>query len=801
MELAPLMTNVKLTGTGNLRCAVASVKGNVGHSLAAAGMAVLIGSVRVLNHKVIPPQAGLQATREGLGLNGSGFYIPTAAQPFAARNNQPRRAGVNAFGFGGTNVHVILEEPPQIAKPMRATSNGHEDRFSSRPFWVIEHKEKSNGHSAAPNLSVNSAPPAANGELKGLFEQQLAMLKQQMELIQSQVKLLGLSEGQPSASATLVQNLTTESTRNGDRARNISAEPVVAQPEITYAPSHDSIRQSVIEIIARVSAFSIDDLEPEKRLGADLGFDSLVGADLFVALTEAFPQTRTLPESLLGGNTTIEELVHAVGAAVANKSVEPAADKIGVAEIRRYVGAAKDSTLPTRSQEAKLPFEGTVLLVADSRGVAKELARLLRDARREVKIVSANEALAVDAESALIDLTGLDAPDPSANTSEFSSTIIATLARATAVAAKAPPQAFVVAHRGITSAGLAGIAKSVAREYPQAIVKSLQFENDASAEALAEKIFAEMISNDETVEVRYAAGVRQTLALQQESIEAARLRDGVVVAIAGGGPGRGAKLAIERARRHKACLILLGRAAEADATIKSVRDAGGRAVYVSCDVRDRAQVESAFEQGREAFGPIECVVHAAGDLSDQSLASKDVQQAAPVIDTKIAGALALWEATRPDPLASFVMYGSWAGRFGSPHQSDYSAANHVLGRLAAHLGSERAGTRVTTIDLPPWQDSGMVSRLTESARRALQTPVTFLPDKVGLDYVIAEMAARGPSGEIVLGAGLEDESADAVTFEISTARYPWLNDHRINGQVIIPFALALDHCADAARRL
>ncbi len=796
-EMGALMANAKTNGNGHLHCAVASVKGNVGHTLAAAGMAGLIRSVMVLNHKVIPPQAGLQTTRVDLGLDGSGFYVPTSAQPFEARAGLPRRVGVNAFGFGGTNVHVILEEP-QTSNLVAVSTNGHEDRFSSRPFWVIEHKERSNGSGPTHGAGLNSAPAAPNGELKTLFEQQMVVLRQQMELLESQAKLLGLSNGQPPSTPIIEQRPAIESPSNGTGIPGKAEARVSA--ESTEAASPESIRQTVIELIARVSAFAIEDLQPEKRLGADLGFDSLVGADLFVALTERFPQTRTLPESLLGGDTTIAELVQAVAKAVANKSERPSQEETTAAEVQRYVVVPKDCPLPSHSAAPALSFNSAALIVADSFGVAELLAERLRAAHVEVRIASAHEVLAAGEERSLIDLSGLDGLDGT-NPDEFKTSVVATLSRAAEMASKAPLEAFVVAHRGLTNAGLAGVAKSVAREYGQAFVKSIEFENDLSTNDLAEKIFTELTSGDRTVEIRYVGDRRQTFALEHAAIETRPLREGAVVAIAGGGRGLGAKLASELARRHKARLILLGRSAEAEAAIQSVRDAGGEAVYLSCDVRDAAQVASALQRGRDAFGPIDCVVHAAGVLADQSLASKNVEQAAAVIDTKIAGALALWQATQADPLISFIMYGSWAGRFGSPHQSDYSAANHVLGKLAADFGRERTSTRVVTIDLPPWQDSGMVSRLTESARRALQSRVTFLTDEVGLNHVIAEMAGAGPSGEIILGAGLEEAQIDEITVQISTEKYPWLDDHRINGQVIVPFAFALDQCADAARRL
>src|SRR5204863_9127758 len=137
-------------------------------------------------------------------------------------------------------------------------------------------------------------------------------------------------------------------------------------------------------------------------------------------------------------------------------------------------------------------------------------------------------------------------------------------------------------------------------------------------------------------------------------------------------------LAIELARRHHARMLLLGRSENAAETVQAIHQAGGEALYFPCDVRDPVQVGQAFQQCREKFGPIQHVVHAAGVLADDAIASKNTARAADVFDTKVAGALALWKAAQADPLHSFLMYGSWAGRFGNAHQSDYSAANHVL---------------------------------------------------------------------------------------------------------------------------
>lgn len=91
-------------------CAVGSVKSQIGHTKAAAGIAGLIKAALSLHHKVIPPTIKVDHPAEEILAADSPFYVPTQPRPWAARAGQPRRAAVSAFGFGGSNFHAILEE-------------------------------------------------------------------------------------------------------------------------------------------------------------------------------------------------------------------------------------------------------------------------------------------------------------------------------------------------------------------------------------------------------------------------------------------------------------------------------------------------------------------------------------------------------------------------------------------------------------------------------------------------------------------------------------------------------------------
>ncbi len=97
--------------TGWPRCAVGSVKSNIGHTMPAAGMAGFIKAVLSLYHRVLPPTINVAEPSPRLGIERTPFYINTETRPWIhAHSGSLRRAGVNSFGFGGINAHVVLEE-------------------------------------------------------------------------------------------------------------------------------------------------------------------------------------------------------------------------------------------------------------------------------------------------------------------------------------------------------------------------------------------------------------------------------------------------------------------------------------------------------------------------------------------------------------------------------------------------------------------------------------------------------------------------------------------------------------------
>jgi len=100
-------------------CAIGSLKGNVGHLSSAAGVAGLIKAVLVIRSGQIPPSLYYKEPNPQIDFPRSPFFVPSKLMDWP-KNGYPRRAGVSAFGVGGTNAHVVLEEAPAVEAERKA---------------------------------------------------------------------------------------------------------------------------------------------------------------------------------------------------------------------------------------------------------------------------------------------------------------------------------------------------------------------------------------------------------------------------------------------------------------------------------------------------------------------------------------------------------------------------------------------------------------------------------------------------------------------------------------------------------
>jgi len=142
IEVAALTEVFGRRHESGLRCALGSVKTNVGHLDSAAGVTGLIKTILALKHRLIPPTLHFERPAPQIDFVNSPFYVNTKLSKWET-NGYSRRAGVSSFGIGGTNAHVVLEEAPEIT-----------DTIASRPWQLILQSAKTSSALNAGSLNL-----------------------------------------------------------------------------------------------------------------------------------------------------------------------------------------------------------------------------------------------------------------------------------------------------------------------------------------------------------------------------------------------------------------------------------------------------------------------------------------------------------------------------------------------------------------------------------------------------------------------------------------------------------------------
>lgn len=115
IEIAALTQAFQAVSGGEVRCAIGSLKPNIGHLDAAAGIAGFMKAVLALKNEAIPPSLHFETPNSDIDFDATPFFVNKALAEWKP-NGTLRHAGVSSFGIGGTNAHAVLEEAPKQAR-------------------------------------------------------------------------------------------------------------------------------------------------------------------------------------------------------------------------------------------------------------------------------------------------------------------------------------------------------------------------------------------------------------------------------------------------------------------------------------------------------------------------------------------------------------------------------------------------------------------------------------------------------------------------------------------------------------
>ncbi len=581
--------------------------------------------------------------------------------------------------------------------------------------------------------------------------------------------------------------------------------PVAATPAHTIgarSTAAPDLEPLVLDVVAEKTGYPAEMLSAEMDLEADLGIDSIKRVEILSALRERAPELPELEAAELGALHTLGQIVDRLGGAPAGTGAVaqqqaalpeitpalPATQEIEAAPSRPVEPPAREAAplgrfvprLQERPAVGVAPAglaAGLIAILDAGSGIGDALAAELAEQGLDVVV---SEHVPASAAS-LIFLGGLVDPTDSADSDRVAYAAFEA-ARAFArqrqdaagddrqeaegvfvtvqdtggsflLDAEAAESSRSVGLSGAWLAGLSGLAKTAAQEWPGVAVKVIDLQRGGrSAAAVARVLADELLAGGAHTEVALSAdGCRRVVVSAAEALPQTAGTDALpplngndVLVVSGGARGVTAACVLELARRAPGLrLALLGRTPLAEepaaaaavaatgpeaetalkrallddarnrgetptpaelgravsrllagrevrATLAALEATGARPRYLAVDVQDALAVGAALAELRRDWGPITGVVHAAGVLADKFIADKTPEQVARVYGTKVGGLRTLLDATAGDPLRLLCLFSSVAGRCGNRGQADYAMANEVLNKVAHAEAARRS---------------------------------------------------------------------------------------------------------------
>jgi len=331
-----------------------------------------------------------------------------------------------------------------------------------------------------------------------------------------------------------------------------------------------------------------------------------------------------------------------------------------------------------------------------------------------------------------------------------------------------------------------------------------------------------------------AAGTRwqpvlRAKTLQPEARDMPLGKDDLLL-VTGGGKGITAECALGLAQKTGAKLAIIGRSdrrtdPELAKNLQRMAAAGVQVRYLAVDVAAAEAVRSAVQSLETDWGPVTAILHGAGINQPQPLQTLDAEAFHRTLAPKWQGAKTLLAAVNPTRLRWFITFSSIIARTGLPGEAHYGLANEWLTQLTQRFQQQHPQCRCLAIEWSLWSEVGMGARL-GSVDALLRRGITPISPDQGITILHQLMMApveqtaaviTGRLGAIPtvnlmepalpLWRFLEEPRVFypgielIVDVNLSTATDPYLNDHKVQGEPVLPAVIGLEAMAQVAMAL
>jgi acyl transferase domain-containing protein/thioesterase domain-containing protein/acyl carrier protein len=759
---------------------IGTVKTNIGHLEAAAGIAGVIKTILALQHEVIPRHLHFtERNPQIIDFNEIPAQLPLETLPWKKSDGHTRRAGVSGFAFSGTNAHVILEEAP-IQDKAQLHASLPKTEFHRQAYWapVLENKYSQLGKEVHPLLGVKF-PEIANADqiiyeqlynvenksllyledhkvykhivfpAAGYVELVLAALRYQEQDLFGSVGIKKIEITSPlslEANTKLQVIVNDEVTIYSQQGNGNWRQHAKAYPQSENAMAAQKVDKAAIQLCC-VNKF--DSTELYQRLakeGLEYGpaFQTIKEIyyndnEILVSLTADIKDDRyqLYPAILDGALQSMAVILNQDGTVSL---------PVGFDSITVYQPAISNCyAYITMDKSAIQIFDDTGKVLAQIEGV--HLQKATKSALQKALATESIESWLYEEHwQAYSLLAGEKVSSITYDVRDKKPELLLEFLQALILKNEPVKRLNIItenAYQGnLSQAIFNGFIKTAILEQPEFSIRQLDVDPGQNIQPLLEALDCD--SSQESLFAYHENQwlVQRMIRYQSNNAGTLLLNKNATYLITGGLGGLGLILAQNLIEQGAGKIVLVSRRQPDDKILKMLNNKQTDVITYQADISDKTQVDKLIKDINTADSPLKGIFHLAGMIADAPLEKQTAENFKQVYAAKARGAWNLHEATEAKKITLdyFVLFSSIASLMGSMAQSNYATANSFLDGLAYYR--QKQGLAAQSINWGPWAEAGIAKDLGSLHRRQGLIPLRNVMAIQALNYVLTQPTAQ-----------------------------------------------------------
>ncbi len=689
-------------------CAIGSIKSNIGHATMAAGVAGLLKILMSFKHRQMPPSLHFEKGNPNIKFESSPFFVNTELRDWPENhdekgNHYPRCAAISAFGMSGTNVHMVLEEAPQISR-----------QNQNKPAYLFVLSAHSNEQLRQQAADLQMHCEQSSGVVVGdvsftllagrrHFNYRLAVMANNLGDLSVKLQKW-LNQGNPGA---VYAGVVNEKERRSEGALAQYGEHCIQQCAVTTNP--DEYQDKLIAIAELfVQGYALD-------------YSAIFnGQDVRRTSLPAYPFVKDSHWVPILDNTDKNAALVASQADIKPpQRVSSKSEVSSETEEPELLHTYEEVFLPqVLNQEHETPKR--ILCYLSNPIAQTAFARRLAELSPNTEclfIANADYLTELKNQWDSIDgfwyLQGLDAKTQGMETYHG----LVDCLQGLHTAGVNCDRVLVASHwqadrlEACYSDAIVGLLRSLRVVLPHIQAGAVQSDASWDITRWADCLLQEQQA-DKLALVRYLSDERhishmQPVAVNENTNESGSLKSGGHYLITGGLGGLGRQLAAFVARQTGGKLLLVGRSELSDLKrqqLQELRAIGGDVEYVAADISDLDALQALIQPWQDKWGGFNGLFHLAGNHGYKSLLENTWDDWQPVLAPKIAGTLALDELLKSDPLDFVCYFSSSSAALGDVGLGDYAVANRFQWAYSRYRKQQKLPGYAVCLAWPMWDN-------------------------------------------------------------------------------------------------